>query len=61
MLRAIIRIVDCGAAANVGGPVETRHLTIDFDAPKIEAVLSKKAYFYHVECIGIEVLPTKES
>lgn len=57
MLRAIIRIVDTGAAANVGGPVDVSYITIDFDAPAIELEIAPIDGSCQVrEVIGIELL-----
>lgn len=57
MIRVIIEIADAGMAANVGGPVHTRHLTIDVDAPEVEKALQSTGAYDERRVIGVEVLP----
>ncbi len=57
MLRVIVRTVDSGAAANVGGPVIERFSTIDIDAPEVEQALTSSGAYQDVQVIGVEVLP----
>ena len=69
MIRLIIRDTDYGAAANVGGYVETRFKTFDVELPAdVEAYLreftderdrllaEKKNIWWNREVIGVEVL-----
>ena len=56
MLRVIVRTVDCGAAANVGGPVETRFKTFDIDQPDLEQHLRMTQQYATNEVIGVELL-----
>ncbi len=57
MLRIIITTTDCGAAANVGGPVIVRHKTFDVPAPEVEAFLNaqKKGTYVDSFISGVEV------
>jgi hypothetical protein len=70
MIRLIIRDTHYGAAANVGGDVETRLKTFDVELPaEIEAYLREftderdkllaenKNRWWNREVIGVEVLP----
>lgn len=58
MIRIIVRATNCGAAANVGGPVETQYKTIDWDIPELERLLkqAKETTYAYAEVIGVEVL-----
>lgn len=73
MIRLIIRDTDYGAAANVGGDVETRLKTFDVELPaEVEAYLreftderdrllaEKKNRWWNREVIGVEVLPNDQ-
>lgn len=56
MLRAIIRNTDHAAAANIGGPIETRYITVDFDCPEVERWLAAGVPYQSREVVGVEVL-----
>lgn len=69
MLRLIIQTTDYGAAANVGGPVETSIQSIDIDCPVAEAALREyedakteaktkgATIWWNRSVVGVEVLP----
>ena len=60
MLRIICCDVNCGAAANVGGPVHTAFKTFDVDAPEVEAFLLEfvgKGGYTERSVTGVEILP----
>jgi hypothetical protein len=61
MLRLIVQIVDTGAAANIGGPVETRYRTFDVDLPEVEAELRKADNWTTRHVVGAEVLAASSS
>ena len=58
MIRFICREVNCGAAVNVGGPVDTTLVTFT-DAAALESWLrfegAKYRDYLSRECIGVEV------
>lgn len=60
MLRIIVRTVDSGTAAHLGGPgtpIDTSFKTFDVDAPQVEAFLRQWAPGHHIErcVVGVEV------
>lgn len=60
-LRLIVRSVSKGAAANIGGPVETEHRTFDVEATKeVEDYLLEPIHmndhWTSREIIGVEVI-----
>lgn len=65
MLRLIVRTDDCGAAANVGGAVDTSFRTFDIAAPDVEALLRAcppGTTYCTRQVIGVEVIgPEPES
>lgn len=57
MIRLIARSADRGAAANVGGPVDTEYKTFDVDLPEVEAWLLKNSGKYlWSEIVGAEII-----
>ncbi len=57
MIRLITRMVDIGAAANVGGPVDSRFKTFDVLIPELEQYLKKNnCQYVSCEVIGVEVV-----
>ena len=62
MLRVIVHSADCGAAANVGGPVHVSHRTFDIEAAALEEFLrdGRGVQYLHREVIGVEILPDVE-
>lgn len=57
MLRMIVRTVDTGAAANVGGPVSVTWRTLDVHAPELEALLRDEGGYRSRELVGVDLLP----
>ena len=69
MIRIVIVTADHGAAANIGGPVESSVKTFDVEAPAVEAHLREFEYakdqtkrlkqqlWWNRSVAGIEVLP----
>jgi len=56
MIRIICADTDYSSAANVGGPVDTRHRTFDIDAPEVEAFLKGSGKWNSRSFVGIEVV-----
>lgn len=60
MIRLICRETDCGAAANVGGPVEVSHKTFEIDIPVVEQWLREhigESFSYYTRSIvGFEFI-----
>jgi hypothetical protein len=54
MLRIVVRESNCGAACNVGGPVDVTWKTFDVDLPELEAYLSEAVRFQTREVVGVE-------
>jgi hypothetical protein len=59
VIRIIVRSSDCGAAANVGGPVYTDYRTFDVDIPELEEFLREQRTYLVREVVGVEVLERK--
>lgn len=58
-LRIITRYTDCGAAANVGGPVIEAYRTFDVDLPELVAYLTapRDNQWVTRTVIGAELVP----
>lgn len=57
-IRLICRTVNIGAAANIGGPVDVEHRTIDVDVPdEVHAWLTANQQWITREVIGVECIP----
>ena len=63
MIRIVVMAADCGAAANVGGPVHTEYLTFDIEHPALEAALkpSPSRTYYQASICGGSVIPEVKS
>lgn len=60
MIRVIVRTSDCGAAANVGGPVDLYFKTFDVPSAELEHYLTEdKGKYSTREVVGVEVLAGK--
>jgi hypothetical protein len=57
MIRLILRDTDTGAAAHIGGPVDTIWRTVDVDLPEVEAWLRETFEWHSREVVGVELLP----
>lgn len=58
MLRIIVRETDCGAACNVGGPVNSSWKSFDVELPEVESFLSEKRQYMTREVVGVEIAET---
>ena len=55
MIRIVVIESDYGAAANIGGPVETTPHTFEIDHPEIERLLGNRGKYTTVEIMGAEI------
>lgn len=61
MIKLICRSVNSGAAANIGGPVETRYVQFQIEHPTLEAWLKPIDKYESREVVGVLYEPNENA
>ena len=60
-LRVIVRSVDEGAAAHIGGPVDVDYKTFLIVAPSVEEFLRSNSQWLKRRVVGVEIVDDADS